>query len=202
MLEQLLAFSWVDWVVTLSGIIYVILAARENIWCWFWGFISCSLWAYADFIFYQLYADGILQIFYALMSIWGFWQWKYSVVSGQQLPLSQMTVREHLWMISLGLVGGLGAGYFLGAYTDAAATYPDAITTVFALFTTYLVITKKIENWLYWIAIDTVYLFIYQSRGAYLFVFIMVIYLIVAMFGWRNWQKKYQLQRQIEATKV
>lgn len=202
MLEQLLAFSWVDWVVTVSGIIYIVLAAQENIWCWFWGFVSCSLWAYADFAFYQLYADGILQIFYALMSIWGFWQWKFNTASGESLPLSHMTFKEHLWMLSLGLAGGISAGYFLGTYTNAAATYPDAITTVFALLTTYLVIEKKIENWLYWIVIDAVYLFIYQSRGAYLFVLIMIIYLIVALYGWRNWQQKYQLQNQIKAAKI
>ena len=202
MLAQLLALSWVDWVVTITGINYVILAARENIWCWFWGFISCSLWAYADFAFYQLYADGVLQLFYAAMSVWGLWQWKYSTAGGKELPMSRMSNREHLWMIVLGLFGGLGAGYFLGTYTDAAATYPDAITTVFALLTTYLVIAKKIENWLYWIGIDSIYLFIYQSRGAYLFVFIMLIYLVVAIYGWRNWQQKYQLQSGLEPSKT
>lgn len=195
MIEQLLALSWVDWVVTVTGIIYVILAAQENIWCWFWGFVSCSLWAYADFAFYQLYADGVLQIFYAAMSAWGYWQWKSQADGGEQLAISRMSIQEHVQLISLGVIGGVMAGYFLGAYTDAAATYPDAITTVFALLTTYLVIQKKIENWLYWICIDSIYIFIYQSRGAYLFVVIMLIYLVVAAYGWRNWQRKYHAQQ-------
>lgn len=194
MLEQLLALSWVDWVVTVTGIIYVVLAAEENIWCWFWGFISCSLWAYADFAFYQLYADGVLQLFYAAMSVLGYWQWKNQAEEGEPLAISRMSTKEHIFMISLGVIGGGAAGYFLGAYTDAAATYPDAITTVFALLTTYLVIQKKMENWIYWICIDSIYVFIYQSRGAYLFVIIMLIYLVVAAYGWRNWQRKYKGQ--------
>lgn len=198
MLEELLALGWVDWVVTITGIIYVVLAAQENIWCWFWGFISCSLWAYADFYFYQLYADGVLQLFYAAMSAWGYWQWKNQADSGEQLHISRMSMQEHIQIIGLGLIGGVVAGYFLGTYTDAAATYADAITTVFALLTTYLVIQKKLENWLYWILIDGIYLFIYQSRGAYLFVVIMLIYLVVAAYGWRNWQKKMVAERTIQ----
>ena len=198
MLEELLALGWVDWVVTITGIIYVILAAQENIWCWFWGFISCSLWAYADFYIYQLYADGVLQLFYAAMSAWGYWQWKNQKDSGEQLAISQMSMLQHVQIISLGLIGGVIAGYFLGTYTNAAATYADAITTVFALLTTYLVIQKKLENWLYWMCIDAIYLFIYQSRGAYLFVIIMLIYVVVAIYGWRNWQKNMAVERAIQ----
>lgn len=191
MLAEVLALSWVDWVVTFTGIIYVILAAREQVSCWYWGMISCSFWAYADFSFYRLYADGVLQVFYALMSLWGLWQWKYGQKDQQELAISRMTRQEHLWVWGIGLLGGLLAGYFLGAYTNAAATYPDAITTVFAILTTILLIQKKLENWLYWLLIDFTYLFIYGSRGAYLFVLIMVIYLIVAVLGYKHWKERY-----------
>lgn len=191
MLEEIYALSWIDWVVTLTGIIYVVLAARENIWCWFWGFISCSFWAYADFYLYQLYADGALQLFYVAMSAWGLWQWQFGQGAKGALPIQKMERQEHIWVISLGIIGGGLAGYFLGTYTDAAASYPDAITTVFAILATYLVVQKKLENWLYWLGIDFVYLFIYGSQGAYLFVLIMLIYLVVAYYGWKNWQKSY-----------
>lgn len=201
MLQEILALGWVDWIVTITGIIYVVLAARENIWCWFWGGLSCSLWAYADFYLYQLYADGVLQIFYVLMSFWGLWQWKFSQKDQAPLPISRMTTREHIRMWIGGLGGGLVVGYFFGTYTDAAATYPDAITTVFAILTTILVVQKKLENWLYWILIDFTYLFIYGSRGAYLFVVIMLIYLFVAVYGYRNWKATYFGDSEVEGYK-
>lgn len=191
MLEEIYALSWIDWVVTITGIIYVVLAAKENIWCWFWGFISCSFWAYADFYLYQLYADGFLQLFYAGMSAWGLWQWQFGTKGKGPSPIRKMERHEHIWIISLSVIGGILAGYFLSTYTDAAASYPDAITTVFAIMATYLVVQKKLENWLYWMGIDFVYLFIYGSQGAYLFVLIMLIYLIVAYYGWRNWERRY-----------
>lgn len=191
MLEEIYALSWIDWVVTITGIIYVVLAAKENIWCWFWGFISCSFWAYADFYLYQLYADGFLQLFYAGMSAWGLWQWQFGTKGKGPSPIRKMERHEHIWIISLSVIGGILAGYFLSTYTDAAASYPDAITTVFAIMATYLVVQKKLENWLYWMGIDFVYLFIYGSQGAYLFVLIMVIYLVVAYYGWRNWERRY-----------
>ena len=76
-IEEGLKLHWVEWVATITALIYVFLAARENIWCWFWGILSCSLWAYASFVFYTLYFDAFLQVFYVLMGFIGIYQWKF-----------------------------------------------------------------------------------------------------------------------------
>lgn len=181
--------SWLDWVVTVTALIYVVLAARENVWCWFWGIISCSLWAYASFMFYNLWLDAILQIFYVVMGFAGIYQWRFGRRAGDDLPVSRMKTFDHVWI----LVGGVALAWIFGAlfdeYTSAAATYLDAVTTIFSIITTFLLVRKRLENWLYWVAIDSLYSYLYFSRGAYLFAGLMVLYTAIALaayFRWRN----------------
>lgn len=63
----LIGFAWYEWLALGTGIVYVLLAARQQRSCWYWGIVSCLLWAYADVYYYLLYLDAILQLFYVGM---------------------------------------------------------------------------------------------------------------------------------------
>lgn len=188
-LTEAAALSWVDWVVTVTALIYVVLAARENVWCWFWGIISCSLWAYASFTFYDLWLDALLQLFYVAMGFAGIYQWRYGRSAGGDLPVSRMGGRQHIFA----LAGGGALAWLFGAlfdeYTPAAATYLDAVTTVFSVIATFLLVRKRLENWLYWVAIDSLYSYLYFSRGAYLFALLMVLYTGIALAAYFRWRR-------------
>jgi len=75
-LASALGMGWLQWLAFIFGIIYVILAAQENAWCWPVGLVSVSIafFVYAD-PEVRLYSDAILQVFYAVMSIYGWWTW-------------------------------------------------------------------------------------------------------------------------------
>lgn len=186
------AMPWVDWVATLTGIVYVILAARSNIWCWFWGIISCGLWAYASFAYYQLYLDAILQLFYVGMGFAGIFQWKYGGKNKKELAVNRIEWHQHLYILAFGAVLAIAFGYFFDEYTPAAATYMDAFTTVFAVITTFLLVRRVLENWIYWVVIDTLYIYLYGSRGALLFAGLMIIYTLIAITAFFRWKKEYQ----------
>lgn len=184
-------FSWVDWVATITAIFYVVLAARENTWCWFWGIISCSLWAYASFFFYDLWLDALLQVFYVAMGFAGLYRWKFGRQSQNPLPITRMWWMHHVHIILVGGVMAFFFGYFFDEYTPAAATYLDAFTTVFSIITTFILVQKKLENWLYWVVIDASYAYLYASRGAYLFAVLMVAYTIIAALAFFRWRRHY-----------
>ncbi|MEM1320320.1 MAG: nicotinamide riboside transporter PnuC [Bacteroidota bacterium] len=184
--------SWIEWVVLITGLLYVILAARESIWCWFWGIISCSFLAYATYYFYQLQLDALLQIFYVIMGFIGLYRWRYGGQQQAELRIRRMSAGEHLRLITLGIILSLAFGYFFDNYTSAAATYLDASTTMFSVIATFLVIGKRLENWLYWIVVDMVYVYLYSSREAWLFALLLFIYTIIAVFGYLEWRKRYQ----------
>ena len=190
LIEQFKAQGWLDWTLLITAIFYIILAARENIWCWFWGIISCSLWAVVSFRG-KLYADAVLQLYYVAISFWGIYEWKFKPQeeNKEALPITRLTIQQHLKIIVIGILLSLPFGYFLKGYTDAAATYLDSVTSVFAIITTVLVARKILENWIYWIIIDGVYIYLYGSRGMLMTAVIMVIYVIISVFGYFNWRK-------------
>lgn len=199
-LASALGMGWLQWLAFIFGIIYVILAAQENVWCWPVGLISVviAFFVYAD-PEVRLYSDAILQIFYAIMSVYGWWTWtrsknvKEGLSNGSeaQLEIHQWPIQRHLIFLVIGLIlAGLWGRIWLEF--GAALPYIDATTTVFSLLATYMVTQKILENWLYWIVIDVVCIFVYLHRELYLFAIMFLIYAVVAVIGYYNWRKEYQ----------
>lgn len=197
--EQLLQLIWIDWATTSTALIYVFLAARENVWCWFWGIVSCSLWAYASYQLYDLYLDALLQLFYVIMSIVGLYQWTRGGSGSQPKPITTLPWRKHLVYVAIGSVTAILFGYSFAVYTPAAATYWDAFTTVFSVIATLLLVQKRLENWVYWIFIDLVYTGLYASRGAYLFSGLMIVYTVIAVMAFFRWRREKQTTIQIKS---
>jgi nicotinamide mononucleotide transporter len=193
MLEQLQALSYLDWIITATALIYVFLAARNNPWCWVFGAVSCGLWGYVDIVQYQLYSDAALQAFYVFMAGVGIYRWQFGASGAEQeakvLPISRMSVVQHATMIGGSLLAGILLGYFVSQNFPAAATYPDAITTTASVGATFLLLNRKLENWLYWVVIDIAYIGIYWSRDASLLALIMLVYVGTAIYGYQNWHK-------------
>lgn len=189
-IESIKTLPQIDWFITITALIYVFLAAKENVWCWFFGILSCATWAYSSFYNYNLYFDAILNVFYVVMSFIGIYQWKFGRKGKGELAISTMNKDLHLKILIGGILLGFLYGYIFDQYTSAEATYLDALTTVFSVITTILVIQKKLENWLYWIVIDSAYIYIYYNQGAYLLALIMVFYILIAINGYFEWRKK------------
>ena len=188
---QIAAQHFSEWMSVIFAITYLVLAARGNPWCWIFGIIGCAFWAYAAFELYKLYIDGGLQIFYIAISFLGLYQWKYGGKDKQELPVSRLEWRHHALIWTGGLALSMAVGAFFDVYTNAAATYLNGFTTVFSIITTFLAIWKKLENWIYWFAIDLVYVYLYWTRGGYLFVLLFCVYLVMVVVGYLSWKRQY-----------
>ncbi|MFK8163951.1 MAG: nicotinamide riboside transporter PnuC [Lewinella sp.] len=195
--DQIAGAGFLDWLALLTSLAYVWLAARDNNWCWLFASVSTTVWAWQSFVEYKLVSDGLLQVFYFIMAGVGLWRWSkkgkgHDSDEGEgrmkALPITSMSIKEHLFTILGGLTGGLGLGYFFSQTLVAAATYPDAITTVFSVITTFLLIGRRLENWLYWIVIDSVYVWIYSGTGAILFAAMMIVNIGMACYGFVQWR--------------
>lgn len=197
LVDQIAAAGFLDWLALLTSLTYVWLAARDNNWCWLFAAVSTAVWAWQSFFEYNLVSDGLLQVFYFVMAGVGLWRWRNKEAGDERkkgstdpLPIKSMSIKEHLFTVLGGLIGGLGLGYFFSQTLVAAATYPDAITTVFSIITTFLLIGRRLENWLYWIVIDAVYVWIYAGTGAILFAAMMIINIGMANYGFVQWRKR------------
>ncbi len=192
--EQMRAQTWLDWTITVTALIYVWLAAKEKIWCWAWGIVSCSLWAWADFAKYNLWVDGILQIFYVGMGAWGLYSWRFGGAGKEALPIRRLPLQWHLGLLAAGAVLTLVLGVVFEKYTPTSLPYADSFVTAFSIIATFLTVRKVLENWLYWMVVDALAVFLFAARDAVLVAVVMIVYSVIAVFGFITWRRKFAAQ--------
>jgi len=172
-----------------SAILYLILAANEDVRCWYAALFSSILYMY---IMYTagLMMESFLQIFYICMAIYGWYIWSSKIYVEQELKIRSWKMQYHLYTITIVTLLAIITGFFLEKYTQAALPFLDAFTTWGAIITTYMVAKKIIENWIYWFVIDSISIYLFISRELYLTSLLFFIYLIIIIFGYRSWMKK------------
>ncbi|MFV0562429.1 nicotinamide riboside transporter PnuC [Malaciobacter mytili] len=182
---------WEAFAMTLS-ILYLLLAIKQNIWCWVAGFFSTLIY---NILFYDalLLMDSFLNLYYLLMSIYGWYSWKYTnkLIEKKNLEISKLSLKTNLNSILILTFLSIILGYIMDNYTQAQYAYLDTFTTVFAIFSTFLLAKKILENWLYWIVIDTISVYIYINKGFYITSILFIFYTILAFIAYINWKKVY-----------
>lgn len=189
----LLTSIW-EWIAVLTGVAYVILAALRSIWCWGFAIVSSSIYVYLC-IAGQLYIESVLQVFYVVMGIVGWMAWtEDNDEFSKEKELSFWSIKSHILNIGVSGITALGLGFCFDYFTNQANPYADAFTTVFSLVATFMVIQKVVENWIYWIVIDIVSIFLYHQRGYSLSAVLYFVFTILAIVGLIAWYKKFKLQ--------
>ena len=182
--------SWVEWLAVITGVSYVIFATKRMIICWLFGIVSAALYVYICYDF-ELYLESYLQIFYVFMALYGWWKWN-SDASGKKIK--RWNLNRHILTVFACSIVSISIGYFFQNYTDQANPYIDAFTTCFSLVATYMVTTKILENWIYWVFIDIGLIALYSSRGLQLTGILYLIYTALAVVGFVTWYKQWKLQ--------
>ena len=195
--QQLLATSAWELLAVLLAIAYLLLALRENSLCWYCALASTAIFT-GLFWDVSLLMESALNVYYMAMAVYGWWQWRGSkeavTNSGKStIEISAWSLRKHL--LAWGVIAGLTvvSGSLLASNTTAALPYLDSFTTWGSVLTTWMVTQKILENWLYWIVIDTVSIFLYVDRGLHLTSLLFVAYVIIVVFGFFAWRKRMAL---------
>ncbi len=202
--QGILATSLWEWIAVFTGVAYVILAAVRSNWCWLFAIISSGIYVYLC-LNGQLYIESVLQVFYVVMAIVGWVSWQKNsstqplideVIDAPQTDdlVKTWQTRYHLYNILIS--GGIAflLGFCFDQFTDQANPYADAFTTVFSLAATFMVVRKVLENWIYWIIIDVVSIFLYHQRGYSLSAVLYLFFTVLAIVGFIAWYKKYKTQ--------
>ena len=191
-----------EWIAVFAGVLYVIFAARQRMVCWFFAFVSSAIYVWLCFE-NQLYLETILQVFYVLMAVYGWQQWvkaeKRTLAEDEQEELvliKQWHWRYHMLTLLLGGILTLGLGYYFEAALAQKNDYLDAFTTVFSFVATFMVTARVLENWLYWIVIDAVSIYLYYTRDLKLSALLFMFFTILAVYGYFKWQKANRLNKQ------
>jgi nicotinamide mononucleotide transporter len=193
MLEELKAWSVPELVAVLLAIAYLLLAIRENIWCWMCAAVSTAIYVWL-FVRVNLYMESLLNVFYFGMAVYGWCVWrKVSDDSGTR-PVVVWPLAVHAAALGAIVVASTLSGFLLHRYTDAAYPYIDSATTFAAIWATFLVARKVLENWWYWLLVDSVSIFIYWARDLQLTSILFVLYVLLIPFGLLRWTRSYRRQ--------
>ena len=165
----------------------IFLAGRNSIHTWWIGMIGCTLFGV---LFYQwnLYADVALQAFFIVSSAVGWRQWLKGD-HGAVLPVTHVEMRTLLMIIPAGIAITAGYGALLHSFTNAYAPFVDSAVLVFSIVAQLLLMQRRIENWPFWLLVNSIAVPLYASRGLYLTSFLYSCYWVNAIVSWMLWRR-------------
>lgn len=173
----------------ITGILFVFLEIRQNIWLWPLGLITSATYIW---VFYDsgLYADMGLQWYYLVISAYGWYWWRRGGdnISKKELNISRIRngLTLKLSLITLGIF--ILIWFVLDRFTDSIIPGWDAFTTAVSITATWMLARKIIEHWILWVIIDVISMGLYLYRGLYPTLFLFAIYTIMAVIGYRQWK--------------
>jgi nicotinamide mononucleotide transporter len=177
-----------EWLAVLLAFGYLLLAVRQNAWCW-----ACAIASSA--IFLVLFArsglvmQAALQVFYIAMGGYGWWSWRRGAGEGKGLAVSRWRLRRHVACIGVLLAVAALNGWIMARAQGGLVPYVDAFVAWVSVLATWMVARKVLENWLYWIVVDSVAVALYWSQGFHATSALYVVYVAIAVRGYVTWRR-------------
>lgn len=175
-----------------TGVAYAVLAARRNRYCWLVGAVSSACAAILAGLS-QLPMQAALNVFYIGMSAYGWWSWARRSSHGEL----NVTLWPHAWHLGAAvaiIALSLGSAFALRAGTAAAWPLLDSLTTFFSLLATWLAARGKLENWLYWVVINTVTIYLFAMQRMWGMAVLSGLLAIIAAAGFITWRRRFRAQ--------
>lgn len=173
------------------AVVYLLLAMKQSLWCWYAAFFSTLIYSII-FFDVSLLMDSALNVYYLIMAVYGWYSWKYGgKLQEKELEVSTYGLAKNIKIIIVLAIISTILGYIMANYTSADFAYVDSFTTVYAVFTTYMLAKKILENWIYWIVIDAVSIYVYIQKGLTLTAVLFMIYTVLAYKAYKAWKEEH-----------
>lgn len=190
LLEGLRATDPLEWLAFFAGVIYVVLIMKRRRAGWIFGGIS-ALALMVLFWRSRLPMNSMLQFSYVVAAMYGWWSWSREVAE-QRIGVWHW--RGHGLAVAACLLASLGLWQLLRAEGFSAFPFTDSLVACAGLFATWLVARVYLENWLYWIVVDTVTIYLCFAQGMIVPLLLYAVYLVIATIGFFSWLGKYRRQ--------
>ncbi|HEY9109737.1 MAG TPA: nicotinamide riboside transporter PnuC [Roseateles sp.] len=181
--------SWLELVAFVLAVWMVICNMRVNPLAWPLAFIS-SLLYFGFFWDGKLYGEAVLQLVFAALAVWGWWQWRFGRTrEGAALTVRRLGLRGLVKPALLTLGAWPLLGLFLARVTDSPFPYWDAFPTVASLLGQWMLARKYEENWPTWIVVNVVSVVLFVLKGYWLTVILYAGFIPLSVIGWRAWRR-------------
>jgi nicotinamide mononucleotide transporter len=168
------------------------LAARNSVHTWSTGIAGCALFCLV-FARNQLYADATLQLFFIATSLIGWWHWRHPAVPVQsnERRITKAKPRTLAWMTVAAIIVTLTYGSLLYRFTNAYLPYVDSCVLALSVIAQCLLMQRKMETWPFWLAVNTISVALFFSRGLVVTAALYSAYWANAWYGWWRWRKEF-----------
>ena len=181
--------SNVEGLIFICALLYIVLVALENSWGWLFGILASILSVYLCYKAH-LFLESGLNMFYVAIGFYGWYQWLYGSEEKNEIHITKLSFVKNAVLFTLGIIVWIPFGFFANKFSTQVLPYLDGFITAFSLIATWMTAKKIIENWLYWILIDTLAIILFAYRGFYLLALLNIIYSLIAIVGYLKWRKK------------
>lgn len=181
--------NWIEITGAVLSLIYLYLSIKEKIGLWIFGFL-CSAFYIVVFFDSKFYADMSLQVYYLIMSVYGWIHWhRKSNTETSALPISQINKNQYK-IYGAAIIVVYAAYYFvLKRFTDSTIPITDSVVGALSVAATWMLAKKKIENWLLWIVADGLAVGLFIYKDLYPTAILFVVYTLMAVSGYFQWRK-------------
>jgi nicotinamide mononucleotide transporter len=184
------ATTWLEIVAVVIALAMVGCNIREIHWGWPLAIVS-SLMYFALFWRSKLYGDASLQIFFAVVALWGWYQWlRGHRADGSALRVTRLTRRGLVLTVAACALLWPATGLFLKTFTDTDVPWWDAFPTATSLVGQFLLGRKFIENWGVWIVVNIVSVGLFAYKGLWLTVGLYSVFIALSWVGWKEWKRR------------
>jgi nicotinamide mononucleotide transporter len=183
--------TWPEWISTVMQIASVYYAQKNKIWVFPTGIIGVILAAYVYFFVSKppLYADASLNIYYFVMSVYGWYNWSLKKDSEAVFPISYCSKKE-LWQgIALFALVWVSI-YFILQLTNSNTVLLDSLVSATAVTAMFWMAKRKVENWQAWIVSNLIAIPLNFYKGFILFTLMYILFLAMAIYGYYSWKKQ------------
>lgn len=163
------------------------LVARRSLWNYAFGIAAVSHYA-AVFLEARLYAAFGLQFLFLALNLYGLANWRQAQADDGEVTIGRLTGAERIGTVMATLKLGMLVGLLLWLTTDAALPFWDAGNTAVALAAQYWQARRRVETWPLWCLVNIGSVGLYATQALWFTAAVYAVLLLVALYGWREWQ--------------
>ena len=173
---------------TITGLIYLYFSIRQKLLLWLFGILN-AIFLLVVYWKSGIYAYMLLQIYYLVVSVYGWIHWVRGNPETHELPFTRLNASKAFLFLAVSLAIGFAIYFLLRGFTDSDIPWLDAMTTAFSITATWMLARKILEHWLVWIVVDSVLSGLYVVKHLYPMVLLFLVYTVMAVYGYSSWKK-------------
>jgi nicotinamide mononucleotide transporter len=168
---------------------------KESILAYPFGIVNVLIYVYICFSA-KLYAYASINVFYAVMSAYGWYVWSRKDESSGKIRITRLSEKSLIINIAAIILFFILLRILLVRLTDSIVPTLDALTTSIYIIGMWLLARKKIENWIAWIIGDVISVGLFAYEKLYFSSFQFLVFTIIAILGFFEWRKKLRLNEE------